>query len=244
MSFLSSRGTNNGKFFSKNLKGFSEEDTAEDLEALIISIATAIVDSRVAIAIANATATTDTTDAISLNTTSSISIGSSTAGAVTIESGTGNNLSLTSGNDLNLTTTNRPINISATGSSLTSDVAITAQDRISLTAVGGPGTSGVSIVGQDEVTITSSGIGSDIVINPENTLIVQGPVNTTQNYQVDGNQVITNRQSGILNLVLAAVGTNAIIGADTADVNSRLGDISSKINDILAVLRTHGLIET
>jgi hypothetical protein len=77
------------------------------------------------------------------------------------------------------------------------------------------------------------------------TLDDSGSINipTGQSYKVDGTQIITNQQA--VEADLSAVPD--LTGADTVDqsgLETYLGDIRTKLNNLLTKLRTHGLIDT
>jgi len=67
---------------------------------------------------------------------------------------------------------------------------------------------------------------------------VQGDQNVTGVYKVDGVQVVTNQQSAISDASTSHGVT------DWATTNTALDALGTKINSILAALRTHGLIDT
>lgn len=87
-------------------------------------------------------------------------------------------------------------------------------------------------------------IASSSAINVSGTSVQSSSlINTTEHYEVDGIQVVTNQQGAITDLTVAAVGT-AAVGADPVDVDARFDDVETKVNAILATMRVHGLIAT
>jgi hypothetical protein len=86
---------------------------------------------------------------------------------------------------------------------------------------------GGSTVKSSAVSIDGSG-NVDGVDNLTFTGVVNGP-----GYHVGGNQVLTSRQSAIADLALFG-----------SDYDFEYQDINSTVNDILAAMRTHGLIDT
>lgn len=66
---------------------------------------------------------------------------------------------------------------------------------------------------------------------------------TGESYKVNSVQVVTNQQAAEADLAA----TPDLTGADTVDqtdLESYLSDIKTKLNSVLAKLRTHGLIDT
>jgi hypothetical protein len=103
----------------------------------------------------------------------------------------------------------------------------------------------------DEIILES---GDFIIVEATNgidmntpTLSINGICNTSEHFRVDGIQVVTNQQAAIADLAIAPVTTTgAGLGdkGDATSIDSRFDDVETKVNSILSVLRTHGLIDT
>ena len=80
--------------------------------------------------------------------------------------------------------------------------------------------------------------------NVKGVLRAESQVNTLSHYAVNGTQVVGVQQGAIPDLSLGAVGVAPSLAeaARVSDVNARLSSIESKLNTVLAALRSHGLI--
>ena len=125
----------------------------------------------------------------------------------------------------------------------------------------GQSTTPTEAVRQDQLPTLGTEISSDNVIvdhsivrgdggarkiqDSDATLDDNGSINipTGEGYKVNGTQVVTNQQAAEADLA----NVPDLTGADTidqTDLEAYLGNIETKLNSILAKLRTHGLIDT
>lgn len=149
-------------------------------------------------------------------------------------------------------------------SSSPSFAAITATDNITLDA----DNKSIRFGADQDATILYD--GTNLVVNPRavgsGKMSVSGAINTTEHYQVDGTQVLTNQQAAIASLTDSSGGTadNTIAALpDLADTPltadalrddimtnwlpvllNNFADLAAKYNALAAMARAHGLIAT
>lgn len=81
-------------------------------------------------------------------------------------------------------------------------------------------------------------------------ILLQQVVSTTEHFEVSGTQVVTEQQTAIASLTDSSGGTAdgtvaAVSGSgDDANINNNFAECAAKLDSILAMLRTHGLIAT
>lgn len=98
--------------------------------------------------------------------------------------------------------------------------------------------------------------GTDLLINPKavgsGKMTVQGVVNTTESYQVDGTKVVGNQEAAITPLTDNTTGTSTTqlvdvttaALADPAKINDNFASLLAKLEAYATVLRNHGLLAT
>ena len=117
---------------------------------------------------------------------------------------------------------------------------------IASTASGGGGTIGGSTGGTDNALLRADGTGGSTLqnsaISVDDSGNMSGGANAdfTTSYKVNGTKVIGIQASAISDFAATSISGTG----DDAGINANFSSLETKFNDLLAKLRTHGLIQT